>query len=59
MAAIGAEQLDFLVPELLPMAIELPLAFWTGPKIFATILLYLKDKIRNSNIEIRNKLESN
>jgi hypothetical protein len=34
-AAIRAEELDFLVPKLVPMAIELTLALWTGhPKYF-------------------------
>jgi hypothetical protein len=72
MTAIGAEELDLLVPELLPMTIKLAPAFWTGhPKNFChdcapragerkfEIRISKSDvqKARNPNIEIRNKLE--
>jgi hypothetical protein len=58
-AAIGAEELDFLVPELLRMTIKLSLALWAGhPEYFRhDSSSYRGEKIRNPNIEIRNKLE--
>jgi len=56
--AIRAEKLDFFVPQLLPMAIKIALAFGTGhPKDFCHDCP-LQNKIRNSNIEIRNKCEA-
>jgi len=58
-AAIRAEELDLLVPELLPVAIELALALRAGhPKYFRhDASWHQENKIRNPNIEIRSKLE--
>jgi hypothetical protein len=57
--AIGAEEIDFFVPKLLPVTIELALALRTGhPKDFRHgSFLPQRNKIRNPNLEIRNKLE--
>jgi hypothetical protein len=59
--AIGTEKLDLLVPQLLPVTIELAFALRTGrPKYFRHgCSWYQRNKIRNPNIEIRNKLEVN
>jgi hypothetical protein len=58
-AAIGTEELDLLVPEFVPVTIELALALWAGhPKNFCHGASWRQEnKIRNPNIEIRNKLE--
>jgi hypothetical protein len=58
-AAIGAEKLDLLVPELLIVTIELALALRAGhPENFRhSSSWHQGDKIRNPNIEIRNKPE--
>jgi hypothetical protein len=61
--AIGAEELDFLMPELLPVAIELAFALRAGhPKNLRHGSSWHQwNKIRNPNIERgpadRNKLE--
>jgi hypothetical protein len=59
MAAIGAEEFNFLVAELLIMTIEFALALRTGhPKNFGHgVFPPQRNQIRNPNIEIRNKLE--
>jgi hypothetical protein len=56
-AAIGAEELDFLVPKLVPVTIKLPFALRAGyPEDFRHgSSWYQRIKIRNPNIEIRNK----
>jgi len=61
MIAIGAEELDFLVPELLPVAIKLAFALRAGhPKNFCHgAFPPHRNKIRNSKHEIRNKPGSN
>jgi hypothetical protein len=58
-AAIGTEQLDLFVAELLPVTIELAFALRAGyPKNFRQrISPSDARKIRNSKHEIRNKLE--
>jgi hypothetical protein len=58
-ATIGAEKLDLFVPQLLRVAIELSLALRAGyPENFRhDSSSYRGEKIRNPNIEIRNKLE--
>jgi hypothetical protein len=58
-AAIGAEEFDLFVPELLPVTIKLALALWAGhPKNFRhKAFPPQENKIRNSKHEIRNKLE--
>jgi hypothetical protein len=55
--AVRTEELDLLVPEFLPVAIELAFALRAGhPKNLrhALFLLISGNKIRNPNIEIRN-----
>ena len=59
MTAIGAEELDLLVPKLLPVTIEFAFTLWAGhPKNFRhDAFPPQRNKIRNPNLEIRNKLE--
>jgi len=59
--AIGTEELDLLVPKLVPVAIELAFALLAGrPEYFRHgCSWYQRIKIRNPNIEIRNKPEVN
>jgi hypothetical protein len=54
--AIRAEELDLLVPKFLPVTIELAFALWAGhPENFRhDFSWHQENKIRNSNIEIRN-----
>jgi hypothetical protein len=56
-AAIGAEELDLFVPEFLPVAIELAFTLRAGhPKYFRHgCFPPQRKKIRNPNVEIRNK----
>jgi hypothetical protein len=51
--AIGAEELDFLVPQLLPVTIELAFSLRAGrPEYFGHgASWYQRNKIRNPNIE--------
>jgi hypothetical protein len=57
--AVRAEELYLLVPKLLPVAIKVALALRAGhPKNFRHgASWHQENKIRNPNIEIRNKLE--
>jgi hypothetical protein len=56
--AVGAEKLDVFVPQLLPVTIKIAFAFGTGYPEDLCHDCPLQNKIRNSNIEIRNKREA-